>query len=92
VGADFDYVLTTNDALNNATSEYEAATVIHSTIEVDGYGEFASLVCYRAVTFFFFLLLRVELNRFVGGFSPATSISLRRTFSRTFSLASFHRY
>ncbi|KAK7440383.1 Dipeptidyl peptidase 4 [Stygiomarasmius scandens] len=34
---DFDYVLTTNDALNNATSEYEAATVIHSTIEVDGY-------------------------------------------------------
>ncbi|THU97687.1 dipeptidyl aminopeptidase [Dendrothele bispora CBS 962.96] len=35
--SDFDYVLTTNDELSNATSEYEAATVIHSTIEVDGY-------------------------------------------------------
>lgn len=32
-------MLTTNDRLVNVTEEYEAATVVHSTIDVDGYGE-----------------------------------------------------
>ncbi|KAK7031462.1 dipeptidyl peptidase IV N-terminal region-domain-containing protein [Favolaschia claudopus] len=32
----FEYVLTTNERLINVTEEYEAATVVHSTIEVDG--------------------------------------------------------
>ncbi|KAJ6561203.1 dipeptidyl aminopeptidase [Mycena vulgaris] len=34
---EFEYVLTTNDRLTNVTQEYETATVVHSTIEVDGY-------------------------------------------------------
>ncbi|KAJ7132184.1 dipeptidyl aminopeptidase [Mycena epipterygia] len=34
---EFEYVLTTNDRLVNVTEEYEAATVVHSTIDVDGY-------------------------------------------------------
>ncbi|KAF8643012.1 hypothetical protein AX16_009257 [Volvariella volvacea WC 439] len=34
---EFDYVLTNNDRLANITLEYEAPTVIHSTIESDGY-------------------------------------------------------
>ncbi|KAJ7089745.1 dipeptidyl aminopeptidase [Mycena belliarum] len=33
----FEYVLTTNERLANVTEEYEAATVVYSTIEVDGY-------------------------------------------------------
>ncbi|KAJ7746743.1 dipeptidyl aminopeptidase [Mycena maculata] len=33
----FEYVLTTNDRLTNVTEEYETASVVHSTIEVDGY-------------------------------------------------------
>ncbi|KAJ7849979.1 dipeptidyl aminopeptidase [Mycena olivaceomarginata] len=33
----FEYVLTTNERLTNVTEEYETATVVHSTIEVDGY-------------------------------------------------------
>ncbi|KAJ7156898.1 dipeptidyl aminopeptidase [Mycena crocata] len=35
--SEFEYVLTTNELLLNVTEEYEAATVVHSTIEVDGY-------------------------------------------------------
>ncbi|KAF7370927.1 hypothetical protein MSAN_00726600 [Mycena sanguinolenta] len=33
----FEYVLTTNERLLNVTEEYEAPTVLYSTIEVDGY-------------------------------------------------------
>ncbi|KAJ7777301.1 dipeptidyl aminopeptidase [Mycena metata] len=33
----FEYVLTTNERLTNVTEEYESATVLYSTIEVDGY-------------------------------------------------------
>ncbi|KAJ6624869.1 dipeptidyl peptidase IV N-terminal region-domain-containing protein [Mycena sp. CBHHK59/15] len=33
----FEYVLTTNEHLVNVTEEYEAATVVRSTIDVDGY-------------------------------------------------------
>ncbi|KAJ7460697.1 dipeptidyl aminopeptidase [Mycena latifolia] len=33
----FEYVLTTNERLVNVTEEYETPTVVHSTIEVDGY-------------------------------------------------------
>ncbi|KAJ7281993.1 dipeptidyl aminopeptidase [Mycena rebaudengoi] len=35
--SEFEYVLTTNEYLVNVTEEYEAATVVHSTIEVDGF-------------------------------------------------------
>ncbi|KAJ7708699.1 dipeptidyl aminopeptidase [Mycena rosella] len=35
--SEFEYVLTTNARLGNVTEEYEAASVVHSTIEVDGY-------------------------------------------------------
>ncbi len=35
----FDYLLTDNGRLLNVTAEYEAPTIIHSTIENDGYGE-----------------------------------------------------
>ncbi|KAJ7643291.1 dipeptidyl aminopeptidase [Mycena polygramma] len=35
--SEFEYVLTTNERLTNVTEEYESATVVHSTIEVDGY-------------------------------------------------------
>ncbi|KAJ6581126.1 dipeptidyl aminopeptidase [Mycena capillaripes] len=35
--SEFEYVLTTNERLTNVTEEYETATVVHSTIEVDGY-------------------------------------------------------
>lgn len=34
----FEYVLTTNERLTNVTEDFESATVVHSTIEVDGYG------------------------------------------------------
>ncbi|KAJ7272564.1 dipeptidyl aminopeptidase [Mycena haematopus] len=33
----FEYVLTTNERLTNVTEEYETATAVYSTIEVDGY-------------------------------------------------------
>ncbi|KAF5354550.1 hypothetical protein D9758_011204 [Tetrapyrgos nigripes] len=36
--SDFNYVLTNNEGLSNVTTEFEAATVIHSTIEIDGFG------------------------------------------------------
>jgi dipeptidyl aminopeptidase len=36
----FNHILTLNEALFNRTSEYEAATVIYSTIMSDGYGEY----------------------------------------------------
>ncbi|KAE9405389.1 dipeptidyl peptidase IV/CD26, N-terminal domain-containing protein [Gymnopus androsaceus JB14] len=35
--ADFNYVLTTNEALRNRSSEYEAPTILYSTIESDGF-------------------------------------------------------
>jgi len=35
----FEFVLATNEELGNVTKRYEAATVIHSTIMSDGYGE-----------------------------------------------------
>ncbi|KAJ7230529.1 dipeptidyl aminopeptidase [Mycena pura] len=35
--SEFEYVLTTNERLANVTEEYEKATVLYSTIEVDGY-------------------------------------------------------
>ncbi|KAF7322541.1 hypothetical protein HMN09_00032600 [Mycena chlorophos] len=35
--ADFEYVLTTNHRLANVSADYESATVVYSTIEVDGY-------------------------------------------------------
>jgi dipeptidyl aminopeptidase len=34
---EFEFVLERNDFLNNATQEYEAATIVHSTIISDGY-------------------------------------------------------
>ncbi|KAL1739557.1 dipeptidyl peptidase IV N-terminal region-domain-containing protein, partial [Schizophyllum fasciatum] len=33
---DFEYTLTTNERLSNATAEYETPTVIHGTVEIDG--------------------------------------------------------
>jgi len=35
--SDFNYVLTTNEALRNRSSEYEAPTILYSTIESDGF-------------------------------------------------------
>ncbi|KAJ7074230.1 dipeptidyl aminopeptidase [Mycena amicta] len=35
--SEFEYILTTNQRLVNVTEEYESATVLYSTIEVDGY-------------------------------------------------------
>ena len=37
--SDFEYVLEKNDRLTNATQEYEAATIVHSTFTNEGYGE-----------------------------------------------------
>jgi hypothetical protein len=34
----FEYVLTVNEQLANNTREFEAPTVVHSTIMSDGYG------------------------------------------------------
>jgi hypothetical protein len=36
----FSYVLTTNDLLANVTQQYEAPTVVFSTITSHGYGEY----------------------------------------------------
>jgi len=33
----FDYVLNTNDALTNATQEFEAPTIFYTTITIDGF-------------------------------------------------------
>ena len=35
---DLEYVLETNERLANVTAQYEAATVVHSTFENDGFG------------------------------------------------------
>jgi dipeptidyl aminopeptidase len=37
-------VLTTNERLTNVTEDFESATVVHSTIEVDGYGGLAGFL------------------------------------------------
>jgi dipeptidyl aminopeptidase B len=39
----FDYVLEQNEALKNATMEYEAPTIVRSTINSDGYGQLSLL-------------------------------------------------
>lgn len=39
----FEHSLTMNEHLSNVTAEYEAPTIVHSTITIDGYGGCAVL-------------------------------------------------
>lgn len=57
---DFNYVLTDNERLANATAEYEAPTVIHSTIvNEEGYGN-ATIDIASSIDL---ILYRVERQR-----------------------------
>ena len=73
--SDFEYVLEKNDRLNNATQEYEAATIVQSTFVNEGYGELY-LYIYpqfnRSADLLTYLPLQpLHLNLVMSGFDRA---------------------
>jgi len=61
--SDFEHVLEKNDRLTNATQEYEAATIVHTTFTNEGYGELYSFNSRSAD-----LLIYLPLQLILPGF------------------------